>query len=160
MWQSTQQEQGEGVTEVFSPKSNISASQIEAKDGNIQPGTGSISDPFCSLHLRTKDKQFLSSEAVFIFLNLSVTSKAHGGRAQPLLEDAGQLRRFATESDIQPSSQAFIRDVNHSTRLGVQTCCQSQHSCICDTSLAAQRLWRSGNALGFGKLSLAGQDIT
>lgn len=100
MWQSTQQELGDSVTHVCSPKSSLSAARIETEHGNIYPGTGSISDPLCILHLCTKGKRGLSSEAVFIFLNISVTNKAHSGRAQPLVEDAGQGWCFTTRLDI------------------------------------------------------------
>lgn len=56
MWQSTQQELGEGVC---CPKTSISAAQIGTEDGKPYPGTGSIPDPsvFCTSVPRVSDSR-------------------------------------------------------------------------------------------------------
>lgn len=86
------------LTRVCALKPNISATLLETvrKQG---PRHQEHLRPLCILLLRTKGDPLLSSEAGFRRLNRSDRNKAHGGRAQPPAEGAGQLWCFTTQLD-------------------------------------------------------------
>lgn len=144
MWQSTQQELGEGVC---CPKTSISAAQIGTEDGKPYPSTGSIPDPsvFCTSAPRASDSQ---AQRLYLSFGTSVL-QTRLTAAQPRLwlkmQDSYDISwqnstfkphpRVKLETEI--THQAGSARLRHS--LGSHMCCQPQHSCVCDTAHRYQR---------------------